>query len=171
MLANEQLLAQQLLGEIGRSAQHVAHGEEARLVVDNNAAVRRDVYLAVAEGIKGIKGLVGRHSRGQVDEYLGFGGGVVFHLLGLYLAFLDSFEYRVDKRCGGLGVGNLADNERLVVCFLYFRLERSAALAVVVFQHVNAAAGGEVGVEREIFAAQITDCSVAKLVEVMWKYL
>ena len=108
-----------------------------------------------------------------MDEYLGFGGGVVFHLLGLYLAFLDSFEYRVDKRCGGLGVGNLADNERLVVYFLYFcpHLERSAALAVVVFQHVDAAAGGEVGVERELFAAQITDCCVAKLVEVVWKYL
>ena len=58
MLAYLELLAQQGHGAVGRVAQHVVHGQELRLVVFDYAAVGRDVYLAVGEGVEGVDGLV-----------------------------------------------------------------------------------------------------------------
>ena len=48
--------------------EHIAHGEEARLIVLDDTAVGRDVDLAVAEGIECVHGLVGRGSGSQMDE-------------------------------------------------------------------------------------------------------
>ena len=42
-------------------AQHVAHGEEARLVVFDDTAVGREVYLAVGEGVERVDSLVARN--------------------------------------------------------------------------------------------------------------
>ena len=53
-----QLLTDEVLRTVGRVAQYVADGEELRLVVADDAAVGRDVDLAVGEGIEGVDGLV-----------------------------------------------------------------------------------------------------------------
>ena len=58
-LAYLEFLAEQVLGVIYRMAEHVADSEELRLVVLDDAAVGRDVHLAVGEGIKGVERLVG----------------------------------------------------------------------------------------------------------------
>ena len=58
-LAYLEFLAEQVLGVIYRMAEHVADSEELRLVVLDDAAVGRDVHLAVGEGIEGVERLVG----------------------------------------------------------------------------------------------------------------
>ena len=54
-----EFLAQKPHGAVHRVAQHVADGKEARFVVLNDAAVGRQVYLAVGEGVERVDGLVG----------------------------------------------------------------------------------------------------------------
>ena len=143
-----EFLAQQAHGAVNRVAQHVAHGEEARLVVLYHAAVGRQVYLAVGEGIQRVDGLVGRYARRQMHLYLHLGGSVVVNLARLYLALVYGFEYGVDERCGGLAVWYLLYDDGLVVYLLNLgaHFELSAALTVVILAHVYRAAGGEVGI-------------------------
>ena len=87
----------------------------------------------------------------------------------LYLAFLDGFQYGVDNGLGGLREGYLANDQRLGVQLLYLRayLEHAAALAVVVFRHVDAAASREVGIEVELLAVKVGDGGIAYLYEVV----
>ena len=129
-------------------AQHIAHSEETRLVVLDNAAVGRDVYLAIGEGVEGINGLVARHSRRKVNLYLHLGSSIVIHFLCLNLALVDGFEDGVDKRGCGLGERNLAYDDSLGVELLYLctHLNHSATLTVVVACHINRATRGEVGI-------------------------
>ena len=165
--------AEEGLGVLGTVAQHVAHGEELRLVVGDDAAVGRDVDLAVGEGVEGVKGLVGRDAGSEMHLYLHLGGGVVVHLARLDLAFLYGLEDGLDERGGGLAVWYLADDEGLVVELLYLRphLEHSAALAVVIAADVDAASRGEVGIELEGLAVEIGYGGVAELAEVVGKDL
>ena len=154
-------------------AQHVAYGEELRLLVGNDAAVWRDVHLAVGESIQGVERLVRRHSRSQVYKYLHLGGGVVVHLARLYLTFLYGAQYCVNQCRGGLAERQFANGQSLVVELLYLspHLYRSAAPAVVILAHINASAGGEIRVEMKLLAVQIAYGSVANLAEVVWQYL
>ena len=97
------------------------------------------------------------------------GGGQVFHLAGLDLAFLHSLGNRLDECLRGFGEWYLAYHKGLVVQLLYLGayLEHAATLAVVVFRHVDAAACGEVGIKGEGLAMQVMDGGVAQLAEVM----
>ena len=172
-LAYLQLAAQEAHSRVGRVAQHVAHGEEARLVVFDDTAVGRDVYLAVGEGVERVDSLVGRHARRQVNLNLHLGSRVVVHLLSLYLAFLDSTQNGVDERRRSLRERNLANDDSLRVELLYLcaHLHGASALSVVVLRNVYRTARREVGVEVELLAAQICDGSVADLHEVVWQNL
>ena len=100
-LAYLQLTAQQSHCSIGTVAQHIADGKETWLVVLDNAAVWRYVYLAVGECVQGIYCLVRRHSRSQMYLNLHFGSRIVVHFLSLNLAFVYCLKYRVDKGSGG----------------------------------------------------------------------
>ena len=150
-------------------AQHIAHGEELRLLVLNDAAVGREIDLAVAEGIEGIDGLVGRYARCEVHLYFDIGSGVVVHLLGFDLSFFNGLQDGIDERRGSLREWYLANDKCLLVEFLNLctHLQNAAALAVVVFRHVDASARGEVGIQLERLATQIADGGVAEFVEVM----
>ncbi len=154
-------------------AQHIAHGEEARLVVLDDAAVGRDVDLAVREGIEGVDGLVRRRARCKLYLYLHVACRHVDDTSCFDLPFLDGFGDGVLQGSGGFGVGHLADDERLVVEFVDFGsyAHHAAALSVVVFAHVDGTAGGEVGIEMKLLAFEVVDGSVANLVEVMRQYL
>ena len=166
------LLAQEVLCVFGAVAQHVAHGEELGLIVLYDAAVRRDVHLAVGEGIERIERLVRRDARCEVHLYLHLRRRVVVNLPRLYLALLYGLEYGVDECGSGLAIRYFAYDERLVVEFLYLcpHLQHSAALPVVVSAHVDASARREVGEELEWPAVQIGHGSVAQLAEVVRKY-
>ena len=72
-LAYFQLLADKVLGAVGGVAQHVAYGEELRLLFLDDAAVGRDVDFAVGEGVECVDGLVARHAGSQVHLNLHFG--------------------------------------------------------------------------------------------------
>ena len=58
-LAYLQFLAQQFLRALNRMLQHIAHRQEARLMVFDDTAVGRNVDFAVRERIQGIEGFVG----------------------------------------------------------------------------------------------------------------
>ena len=154
-------------------AQHVAHGEEARLVILDDAAVGRDINLAVGEGIEGIDGLVGRCAGCELYLNLHVTGRHVDDAAGLDLPFFDGLGDGVLQGSGRFGEGHLADDECLVVELVDLGTDahHAAALPVVVFAHVDGAAGGEVGVEMEFLAFEVVDGGVAELVEVMGQHL
>ena len=129
-------------------AQHLAYGEETRLIVFDNTAVGRNVNLAVAKCVECINGLVRRNARGEVHLYLYFGRRIVVYALGLYLSLLHRFKNRVDKRGGVLAERYLADNKCLAVQFLNLgaHLDRTAPLSVVISAGINRTARGEVGI-------------------------
>ena len=91
--ANFQFLADEVFGVVDRQAQHVAHSEELRHLVVDDAAVRRDAYFAVCEGVERVDCLVGRYARGELHDDFHLVRGVVVYLLSLYLAFLNGFQY------------------------------------------------------------------------------
>ena len=66
VLPDFQLHLQQCLGMLDRIAQHVGDGEETGLVVLDDTAVGRDVYLAVRESIECVDGLVTRCARREM---------------------------------------------------------------------------------------------------------
>ena len=169
----EQLLMQQGLGVLDADAQQVAHAHEVRLVVVDDTAVGRDAHLAVGEGIEGIDGLVGRGTGYEVNQYLGMLGRIVVDLANLDFPLLLRFEYRLDERRGGLAVGYLDDGEGAVVELLDFgtHLHAAAPLAVVVFGHVDEAAGLEIGIEVKLFAPQIGHSRFQNFVEIVGQNL
>ena len=168
-LADFQFLAYQVLCAVHRVAQHVADGEELRLVVLDDAAVGRYVDFAVREGIQRVQRLVRRHAGRQLHLYLHLGSRQVLHVACLDLALVDSFQYRVDNRLRGLRERYLADDQRLRVQLLYLgtHLQHAATLSVVVFRHVDGTSRGEVGIQVELLAVQVADGSVAQFHEVV----
>ena len=154
-------------------AQHIAHGEEARLVVLDDTAVGRDVDLAVAEGIECVHGLVGRGSGSQMDEDFHVGRGNVLYLSGLYLSLLHRLGDGVDEASGGLAERNLGDDKRLVVEFVYLgtHLQHASTLSVVILAHIDGSTRREVGIDGERLALEIVYGSIAKLIKVVWQHL
>ena len=90
VLADFQLLTDEVFRTIDRVSQYVADGEELRFVVLDDAAVGRDVDFAVGEGIKGIDGLVAGNTGSQMYLYLDAGSSKVLYLSGLDFTFLNS---------------------------------------------------------------------------------
>ena len=172
-LANLQLLAYQVLGAVGRVAQHVADGQELWLVVLDDTAVGRYVDFAVREGIQRVERLVAADARCQLYLYLHLGGCQVLHVAGLDLAFVDGFQNGVNECLRGFGEGYLADDQRLGVQLLNLgtHLQHAATLSVVVFRDVDAAARGEVGIEVELLAMQVADGGIADLHKVVGQNL
>ena len=58
VLTDFQLTLQQFLGIIYRTAEHIAHGEELRLLIVDHAAVGRDADLTISESIECVNGLI-----------------------------------------------------------------------------------------------------------------
>ena len=165
-----QFLPQQLHSIVGGELQQCRYIGEDRLLVLYDAAVRRDRHLAVGEGIQGVNRLVGRSTRRQLYDNLCLLGSEVINLLYLYLSALLCFEDSVDNLRCSCAERHLADDERLVVIRLAdtrTNLDHTSTLAVIVTTHIHFAAGGEVRIERELFAAQVSQRRVAQFVEVV----
>ena len=162
-------LAQDVACAVHAVAQHVAHSEELRFLVHDDAAVGPDGDFAVGEGIQGINGDVAARAGLQRDDNLGGGTGVVLDLADFYLATLTGLEDGLDDVTRGLAVGHVLDQQRLVVKFLDFGTHAhvAAAFAVIVVAHVDVASRLEVGIEVELLAAQVADGGVNDLVEVV----
>lgn len=67
-LSDHQFASEQSHGAVNAMSEHIAHGEELRLVVLDDAAVGRYVDFAVAESIEGIHRLVRRSAWCQMHE-------------------------------------------------------------------------------------------------------
>ena len=91
-----QLSAQQAQRAIRGMAQHIANGQEVRLVILNHAAVGRDVDLAIGEGIKRINRLIRRDTRCQVHQDLYLLRRVVVHLLDFDLTLVVGLQDALD---------------------------------------------------------------------------
>ena len=164
-----EFLAQDVSCAVHIVAQHVAHGEELRFLVHDDAAVRPYGDFAVGEGIQRIDGDVAARAGLQGDDDLGSGAGVVLDLADLDFAAFAGLEDALDDGAGGLAIGHVLDQQRLVVEFLDFGTHThiAAAFAVVIVAHIDVAARLEVGIEVELLAAQVADGGIADLVEVV----
>ena len=173
VLANLQFLTDEVLGTLGTMDEHVAHGEELRLLVLDDAAVGRDVDFAVGEGIESVDGLVARYARCQMHLNLHLCRCQVGDVASLDLALLDGLGDALDERRYRLGVGQFANHQRLLVQFFYLRthLHHAATLSVVVFRHVDRAARLEVRIQVELLTMQIADGRVADFAEVVGQNL
>ena len=164
-----QFPADELLCLHGRVAQHVADGGKLRLVVLYHAAVWRQAYLAVGEGIERIDCLVWRNARSKMYLYLHLRSRQVFHLASLYLSFFYCLCDRVDEAFRRFRERQFPDDKCLAVEFFYLspHFQLSATLAVVISRHVDAAARWEVGIQHERLAAQAACSCIAQFAEVV----
>ena len=167
--ADLQLAAQQVFRMFGRAAEDLLHAEEVRLVLPDDACVRRDRHLAVREGIERIDGLVRRFVGGHLDHDLHLVGRIVVHLADLDLSLVVGLDDRLLDRLGGRRIGDLRDGEGPLVDLRDLRthLDRTAPQTVVVAAYVGHAARREVGVKLEITSLEVRDGRVDQLVEVV----
>ncbi len=130
-------------------SEHIAHGEELRLVVLDDAAVGRYVDFAVAEGIEGIHRLVRRSAWSQMHEDFHVGRCDIIYLSGLDLSLSTALVMEFDEASGGFAVWYLADDECLVVELVYLGsyLQYASSLTVVVFAYVDGASCREIRIE------------------------
>ena len=165
-----QFLLQQVFGMECGVPQYVAGSHELRLVVDDDARLRRKTDLAVGKSIHPVNRLVGRDTVGQIADYLHLGSRVVVHLLDADFLLLVGFENALYQHVGGDGIGYLGDDDGLalfVIVHLGADAQPSAQCRVVVFRHVNQPARGEVGVYLERLVLQHMDGSLHQLAEVI----
>ena len=177
-LANETLLFEQIERVVHTALEHIAHGEEHRLAVVDDAAVGRDALFAVGAGIEGVDGLVARSTRLQMHQDFHRSCRHVLHFAHLDFALLGRLQYAVDEGGGlGGGAGSLAerqlrDGQRLAVALLYLgaHSDHAAALSVVVARHIDGAARGKVGIEMKFLSAQIFHGSLADFTQIVGQY-
>ncbi len=139
----------------------------------DDAAVGRHAHLTFGQGVKRIDGLVRRHTRGQVHQYLHAARCQVLHLARLYLPLVDGLDDAVAHRSHRLAVRNRAYGQSAVVHLLNLGAHpyRAAPLPVVVLGHIHQAPRLEVGIQAELLAVQVAHRRVAQLVEVVRQYL
>ena len=152
-------------------AKHLANSEEAWLIIFDDAAIRRNINLAIAKCVERIYGFVRRNTWSEMHLYLYFGRRVIVYALGFYLPLIPGFENRVDKRGGVLAERYLTNDERFVVQLLNLgaHLDRTTPLTVVISTGIDRSARGEVGIELERFAFKIVYGRLAQLAHVVGK--
>ncbi len=144
---DRELQFQQAQGVLRADAQQFGHAHEAGLVVLDHHRVRRDAQLTIGEGIERIDGVVRRYARSEVDGDLDVLGRVVLDVAHLDLALVVGLDDALDQAGGGGAVGDLGDDQRLVVLLADAgpRTHAAAALALVVVAHVGQTGRGEIG--------------------------
>ena len=145
-------LTQKVFGMERRVAQDVGDGHKDRLLVDDDAGLRREAYLTAGESVEGVDGLVGRDTLRQQNSNLDLGGGAVLNLLDFYLAFLVSLLDAVLQVVGGDCIRQLGDDDGLaliVVVHLGADAKASALSTVVIARHIYHAARREVRINLE----------------------
>ena len=170
---NLKLALQYMFRAVHRPTQHIADTQKFRLTVLDNAAVGRNLYLTVGEGVQRIDCLVRRRTWLQMYEYARLAGRKVLDLAYLDFSFFKGFEYRLDQCIRGFAERYFGNGQCTVVELFYFRayLQRASSGAIVIAGHVNETAGYEIGVETKFLAMQIGHCGIDDFVEVVRKYL
>ena len=110
-----------VLGVLGAVSEHVIHIEELRLLVHDDAGIRRNRNLAVREGIERIDGLVRRHVVREMNQDFHLVRGQVVNFLYLDLALVLCLEDGIDDNMGCFTIRYLADSQCVFVYFVYLR--------------------------------------------------
>ena len=171
--SDHQFATEQSHGAVNAMSEHIAHGEELRLVVLDDAAVGRDVDFAIAEGIECIHRFVRRSARSKMYEDFNICRCDVFYLASLDFSLFYRLGNAFDEAYCGFAVWYFADDECFVVEFVNLGsyLQYATSLTVVVFAYVYGTSCREIGVDIEWFTLKVVDSSIAEVVEVMWQYL
>ena len=108
----------------------------------------------------------------QVYQYACLLGSVVLNFAYLDFALFEGAEYRVYDRTCGLAVRNLGDGYGFIVYLLDFGTYAyaSAAASVIVFADIQHSAGGEVGIQLEVLAAQVCHSGINDFIEIVRHY-
>ena len=108
-----------------------------------------------------------------MHQYLHFFRGKVFYLPYLDFTLFAGLYNRVAHTRYRLAIWYFGDGQCLVVYLVNLGayLHHAPPFAIVVFRYVDGASRLEVGVEVEFLFAQVGYGGIAKLVEVMRKYL
>ena len=149
--------------------EHIAHSQELRLIVLDDATVGRDADLAIRKGVEGIDGLVARYARSQMHLDLHVGSSQILHLAGLDLSLFHCLHDGILNALRSLREGNLSDDERLLVYLLNFRphFDGASTLPVVILADVDATRCGEIGEELEGLFVEVGDGCITNLTEIM----
>ena len=166
---NLKFLAEKVFRVESVIAQDFIYPEELRLLVDDDACIRRYGNLAIRECVESVNRFVRRDVVREMNQYLRLLGGEVLNLANLYLTLVLRLENRVDQEVGRLSVGDFCDGDGVLVDFLDFgtHLYHSAAPSVVVTRTVRVAAGREVRENLERLVLQYGYRSVNQLVEIV----
>ena len=140
---------------MGGVLQDVENGDEVRLVaVDDYAGVGRYGQFAVGEGVERIDRHVRADARGEFDEDLHVGGGIVLYFFDPDLTLFHGFQDAVDQAAGRHPVGQFPYGDEVVVDLfdLGADLDAAAALSPLVVGYVDAATGREIRVDFRLLA-------------------
>ena len=113
-----ELLSKETLCVVCAVSENLVHRKELRLVVHDDAGVRRDRNLAVCKRIKRIYGLVRRHIVRKMDHDLCLVSCKVINLLDLDLALFLCLEDRINDDMGCLAKWYLVDRQCILVYLL-----------------------------------------------------
>ena len=106
-----------------------------------------------------------------MDKNHGRRSSVIIDFSNLDFPFFRGFYNGVDQRFGGGGERYFSDREGLVVEFFDLGPDPdfTAACTVVISADIYEASGSEVGIERELFIAKISDGSIEYFRKIMRK--
>ena len=162
-------LSEQITRMVCAVAQDVVDAEELRLMIDNDAGIRRNGHLAVCTCVQSVYGLVWRDVIGQVDHDVGLVCRKVVNLLDLDLALFLSLDNGIDDDMGGLAERNFGNCQCILVNFLDLRtnLYYTAPFALHIFAAVSISCSREVRIKFEILALKMSNGGVDEFIEIM----
>ncbi len=170
MVLDLQFLPQQVFRALRANFQNFLHREKMRLIVDDDAGVRRDGILAIRESIKRVHRHFRRNARGNFDGHFDVFRRVVGYAFDLDLAFVIGFQDAVDEGRRGCAIRNFANGEGRFVHNVDpgAHLHATAPLAALVVAYVDHTAGVEIRKDLDLFTFQDFDRSLDEFDEIVW---
>ena len=166
---DRQFLLQQLPCSLRTITQQISHSQEYRLVVHDDASIRRLTYFTVCKGIECIDGFVRRYTRSQMNTYIGFGSRHIIYSFDLDLALFIGFQNGFDQGRRRLATGQFGNAESTIVQFanLSPALDLSSAPAVIVPAGIHHTTGREIGIKIERLSSQMCDTCHEQFTEIV----
>ncbi len=154
-------------------AQQITYREKMRLLIGNHTAVGRYGYLTVCKSIKGVYSLVRRGARQKMNQYVGMFRRIVINLTYFDFPLFKCLQYRIDYHTGSLAIRDFRHSKRLIVNLLDFgtHFHCPTSLTIIITADIDIAAGGEIGIERKLLAAQISHTGIEYFIEIVGQNL
>ncbi len=127
------------------------------LAILDDDDLRGERHFALGKSVEGIEDLFGILAAGELDLNFDIFRGVVVDRFDFDLTLLGGLVDGADEALGRGSVADFADDEGLGIFDLDFGAELDLASSFVVLAFVHDPAGGEVGIDLEIFPFEIGD--------------